>query len=304
MKKAKRHDTESVCLFPGWAVKFFGILTFAAFVIPGCNGDSGGSQGGRQNPPPLTGVKGETPPPQTKPGELTGEEVQRRRLEAALNEELGQVYIRYSRFAEAIEVYQKAIQALKGFEENAVYHVGLAQAYRGAGNLRDAAKNLEIGAAIYQKVLERPDLKDEQKEQIYTQICFIYRELGKRSEAIKWAEKIVKDGTNPLEIVQLARLYASLGEKPMAIDNYKMAMKKLGDTPNGLKIKLEFADFLVQDKNMATARTYAEEVVQKTKDKETRLAAKRALVRIYDALGILDRVDLTPPKEDPGEKKE
>jgi hypothetical protein len=108
MKKAKRHDTESVCLFPGWAVKFFGILTFAAFVIPGCNGDSGGSQGGRQNPPPLTGVKGETPPPQTKPGELTGEEVQRRRLEAALNEELGQVYIRYSRFAEAIEVYQKA----------------------------------------------------------------------------------------------------------------------------------------------------------------------------------------------------
>jgi tetratricopeptide (TPR) repeat protein len=255
------------------------------------------------------------PGPQTKGGggQVSQEDFQRLNAEAALNADLGQVYLKYGRFGEAIEKYQKAIEVTRGVSENAVYHLGLAEGLRGLKRFDEAVKNLEIAAEIFKKIL--PKAKEEQKDFLYEKICLIYRELGRRKEAVEWAEKIAGGGENPASVVKLARLYALLQENALAIDTYNMAIKKIGDEPGALGVKLEFADYLSRTKNLASAREIAEEVAAKAEDPKIKASAKRLLLRIYDGMGILDQVEMGAPsgggekkdgeekKEDPGEKE-
>ncbi|MHC4597787.1 MAG: tetratricopeptide repeat protein [Planctomycetota bacterium] len=281
------------------------------FVITGCLGLALAACDRETGPPPQPRpVPGTGEGSETK-GEPAGEpvgpeEAKQRNLEATMQAELGEVYLKYGRFQEALQSYNKAIEVTKAFSENAVYHLGLAQAYRGLGNMKEAVRNLELAAVIFQKIL--PKAKDEQKDFYYEKISLIHKELGRRKEAIEWAEKIAGSGENVASIVKLARLYSLLGESPLAIDTYNMALKKVGDTPGALSVKLEYADYLAKSKNLGAARKIAEEVVAKAKNPQVRLGAKRLLVRIYDALGILDQVEMGAPKTpgsgEKGEKKE
>lgn len=230
------------------------------------------------------------------------EDPQVRGQEAALRADLGQVYLKYGKFAEAHEAYGRAIVLTQGLSENAVYHIGLAEAAKGLGKDQEAVQNLETAAEIFKKIL--PTVGEDKKDFYYEKICLIYRDLGRREEAVSWAEKIAGGQGSPEAAVKLARLYAFLGEGALAIDTYGMALKKLGGAPEALSVKLEFADFLARVKNLEAARSQAEEVAAKAADPKLRAAAKRMLLQIYDALGILDQVELdAPPSGEGGESE-
>jgi tetratricopeptide (TPR) repeat protein len=283
------------------ALAWLAVAAVLGFVLAACPKDPGPPPRPQPLPSEEEGSETKAEPAPT-PGSVGPEEARRRNMEALMNSELGDVYLKYGRFREAIQVYDKAIEVTKSFSENAMFHLGLAQAYKGVGNVQEAVRNLERAAEIFQKIL--PNAKDEQKDYYYEKISLIHKQLGRRKESIAWAEKIAGTGENVASIVKLARLYSLLGENTMAIDTYKMALKKVGDKPGALSVKLEYADYLATSKNLEEARKLAEEVVAKAKNAQVRLGAKRLLVRIYDALGILDEVEMGAPKTPPGEKEE
>ncbi|MCU0722590.1 MAG: DUF3856 domain-containing protein [Planctomycetes bacterium] len=225
-----------------------------------------------------------------------------RQAEAALQADLGDAYLKHQRFAEAAACFRRAIEVTRGLSENAVCHMGLAAALKNLGNAEEAAKNLETAVEIFRKIHERAS--DDQKEVVVQQICLIYRELGRRQEAVAWAEKIAGEGREAGDLAKRARLYAKLGESALAIDTFKAALKKAGDAPGALALQLEFADYLAQNQNVGEARRLAEDVKARAQDRQVQLGAKRLLIRIYDTLGILDKVDLGTPPPGEGKKEE
>ncbi|MHC4778765.1 MAG: tetratricopeptide repeat protein [Planctomycetota bacterium] len=254
-------------------------------------------------PSPVPGESGETKVAgQTEGAKGAPGEAKERAQEGSLQAELGDVYLKHGRFQDAIDCFNLAIKVTKPVFENAIYHLGLAQAYKGLGNMDEAVKNLEHAAEIFKRIL--PTVKEEQKAFYYKKICLIYTELGRRKEAVQWAEKIAGKGENLASILELARLYSLLKEGALAIDTYTMALKKAGDTADAEVVKLEFADYLAQNKNLAEARKMAEDLATNGKNAKLRLGAKRLLLRIYDALGILDEVEMGAPKEGGEEEKE
>jgi tetratricopeptide (TPR) repeat protein len=227
----------------------------------------------------------------------TATDAQKRQAEAALCADLGDVYLKHGKYQESADNFSRAIEITRGLSENAVYHTGLAAAQRNLGNGKEAEKNLEVAVEIFKKILAQA--KDDQKEFYIKQICLIYRELGRREDAISWAEKISGEGKEAAELTSLARLYAYLGENALAIDTFKAALKKAGSGPETLPLQLEYADYLAGNKYIPEARRLAEDVMARTKDQQVKLGAKRLLVRIYDTLGILDKVDFSaPPPEE------
>jgi tetratricopeptide (TPR) repeat protein len=249
-----------------------------------------------QNPPaPPNPAPSNPPRPAGAPAEKkdASAEAQKRQAEAALFADLGDVYLKHQKFQEAAKSFSQAIEVTKGISENAVYHLGLSAAQRNLGNPQEAVKNLEAAVEIFKKIYEQA--KDDQKEFYIKQICLVYRELGRRNDAISWAEKISGEGKETGELTSLARLYAYIGENALAIDTYKAALKKAAPDADVLALQLEYADYLAQNKYIPEARKLAEEVLARTQDKQLALGAKRLLVRIYDTLGILDKVDFTAP---------
>jgi len=281
-------------------VWLLGALAVAALLVSGCP-----SQSNPPTPPgPEDGAKATAPEtkseaPETK---VSPEEFQKKSREAALLADLAKVYLKHGHFQEAIESYHSAIAVTKGLSENANHHLGLSEAFRRLGKTEEAVENLKTAAEIYKKIL--PNAKEEARDFYYQQICLIHRDLGESEKAIEWAEKIAGDGKNPGSILKLARLYKFVGEGALASDTYNMVLKKLGDVPDALAVKLEFADFLVTAKNLPEARKLAEEVEAKAENKELKAAAKRLLIKIYDALGMLDRIEIGGGGTEEEKKKE
>jgi len=270
--------------------------SIAALLIAAASAGCGNDPSQGQNPSPTKpGAQTKAPPaaPETKD---PGADAQKRMAEAALQADLGDVYLKHGKFQESADCFGRAIEVTRGLSENAVYHTGLAAALRNLGNAKDAEKNLELAVEIFKKILAQA--KDEQKEFYIKQICLVYRELGRRQDAISWAEKISGEGKEAGELAALARLYATIGENALAIDTFKAALKKAGSGADTLALQLEYADYLAQNKYIPEARRLAEDVMTRTKDKQTALGAKRLLVRIYDTLGILDKVDFSAPPAD------
>ena len=246
-------------------------------------------------PAPVDETKGPPQPPSPK-------EAQGREQEAALRAELGDVLLKYGRLQDAVAHYAGAIEVIRGVSENAVYHAKLARALRSGGNEEEAAKHFETAAAILQKILERmpADAKEESREFYYEQICLLYREMGRIEDAVAWAERMAGPEKDAASHLKLARLYGLLGQGALAVDSYKAVLKKVGDKPEGLGAKLEYAEFLTRGGDPATARGLAETVASHPQAGPLRVRAKRLLIQIYDALGILDAVDIEAPPTPPG----
>jgi len=275
-------------------------LLAAVFLLgaAGCGQQSVAPSAGKETGEEEAGDGGEASGEEGEP--VSKEEQQRRTREGNLHADLGQVYLKYGEFEKAAESYQKAIAATKGLSENAIYHLGLAQAFQGLGKDAEQVKNLETALGIFQKILARAD--EKQRDFYIEKICLLYRELGRMEEARAWAEKIAGSPGDPASVVKLARLYALLGMDSLAVDTYKMAVKKLKDEPGLPPVRLEYADYLYGNKNLEAARAQAERVLAESGNEELRLRAKRLLLRIYDGLGILGEVEFTSPekKDDQG----
>lgn len=147
--------------------------------------------------------------------------------------DVGQEYKKESKFKKAIEAYKECLNHPNATNQNRIAaNTLIANCYYELDNLGDAKKHYEDALNISKQIKDKSQVSEEAKSFTLHNMGFIYRELHKPDEALRYLREALEVGreagyeegiANALNNVGL--IHKDLGELGKALGYYKEAFK-------------------------------------------------------------------------------
>lgn len=149
----------------------------------------------------------------------------------------------------AIPYYQKLVASDPG-------QFGLAWQL---GNLYFQARQFEEGVAYFRKLAEQMPTR---KAEMYERIASGYASLGKKQDALVWAEKMVGEATDktPHMYVQQAHLLGRISEDGRAVQSFQKAIEVATSAAQRQQFRYDLASFQIARKKFNEGRELLEQL--------------------------------------------
>jgi tetratricopeptide (TPR) repeat protein len=150
----------------------------------------------------------------------------------------------------AIPYYQKLVAADPG-------QFGLSWQL---GNLYFQARQFDEGVAYFRKLAEQMPAR---KAELNERVASGYASLGKKQDALTWAEKMVSEAADktPHLFIQQAHLFGRIAEDARALQSFQKAIDAATGQPQRQQFRYDLASFLVARKKFSEGKAALEQLL-------------------------------------------